>query len=65
MPLFVNRCRDKLKVLYWDGDGVAIWYRRLEQEKFQMPTISDGASPRSHPTFTDGLRSTRENACRG
>jgi transposase len=39
--LFVNRRRDKLKVLYWDGDGLAIWYRRLEQGTFQMPTISN------------------------
>jgi transposase len=37
--LFVNRRRDKLKVLYWDGDGLAIWYRRLEQGTFQMPKL--------------------------
>jgi len=37
--LFINRRRDKLKVLYWDGDGLAIWYRRLEQGTFQMPTV--------------------------
>jgi len=42
--LFVNRRRDKLKILYWDGDGLAIWYKRLEQGTFQMPQANDDST---------------------
>ena len=42
--LFVNRRRDRMKVLYWDGDGLAIWYRRLEQGTFHLPKPNNDAT---------------------
>ncbi len=32
--LFLNRNRTLIKVFYWDGDGFAIWYKRLETGTF-------------------------------
>lgn len=32
--IFLNRKKDHMKVLFWDGDGLIIWFKRLEQGTF-------------------------------
>lgn len=35
--VFVSRCGRKLKIVYWDKTGFALWYKRLEKQRFCWP----------------------------
>ena len=43
LVLFVNRNRDRMKILFWDHDGFCIFYKRLERGTFQLLRTTDDA----------------------
>lgn len=35
--IFLSRTKNKIKLLQWQGDGFAIYYKRLEKGTFELP----------------------------
>jgi transposase len=40
--VFRSKRADRLKLLAWDGSGLVLFWKRLEQGAFRWPPISDG-----------------------
>ncbi len=40
--IFVNKPRNRIKLLRWEHDGFVLFYKRLEKGTFEMPSMEKG-----------------------
>jgi len=42
--VFKNMRADRIKVVYWDNDGMAMWYKALQKGTFRFPDLRNFSS---------------------
>ena len=42
--IFINKKRNQVKLLLWEGDGLSLYYKRLEKGTYERPLITEGCN---------------------
>lgn len=53
--IFLNKSRDHIKILFWDGDGFVIWYKRLQRGSFSGSWGKEIMDHRSFLMLLEGI----------
>ena len=61
--VFLNKTRNRMKVLYWDVDGLAIWHKRLEKGTFSKKSSEKQMDRRQFFMLLEGII-PQKTACR-
>lgn len=61
--VFRNQRRDRLKVFWWDRDGIAIFYKRLERGCYQFPTDASSKPSQRNVGAIPSTNDQRPNRC--
>lgn len=65
--LFCGRRKDRIKAIYWEGDGFVLLYKRLEAGSFQWPrsgTEAEEITPQQYRWLMEGLKIEQPKANR-
>ena len=47
--IFFNRRKNRIKLLHWQGDGFALFYKRLEKGTYELPSVNPESSSAEIP----------------
>lgn len=61
----VDNCADRVKIVWWNGSGLCLFAKRLDEDKFRWPRVENGVIRLATPqlmALVEGMDWTRVRA---